>query len=46
MTPAAGSSQLLAFIKFLRGKDVPVSPADTLDAVHAAGLLGLSLIHI
>ena len=40
MTPAAGSSQLLAFIKFLRGKDVPVSPADTLDAVHAAGLLG------
>ena len=40
MTSATGSSQLLAFIKFLRGKDVPVSPADTLDAVHAAGLLG------
>ncbi len=40
MTPGTGSSQLLAFIKFLRSKDVPVSPADTLDAVHAAGLLG------
>ena len=40
MTTTAGSNQLLAFIKFLRGKDVPVSPADTLDAVHAAGLLG------
>ena len=40
MTTPAGSGQLLAFIKFLRGRDVPVSPADTLDAVHAAGLLG------
>ena len=40
MTPTAGSSQLLAFIKFLRGRDIPVSPADTLDAVQAASLLG------
>ena len=40
MTLSTGSSQLLAFIKFLRSKDIPVSPADTLDAVHAAGLLG------
>lgn len=40
MTPSAGSSQLLAFIKFLRGRDIPVSPADTLDAVQAASLLG------
>ena len=40
MTSPAGSGQLLAFIKFLRGRDVPVSPADTMDAVHAAGLLG------
>ena len=37
---AAGSDQLLAFIKFLRGKDVPISPADSLDAIHVASLLG------
>lgn len=40
MNPAAGSDQLLAFIKFLRGRDIPISPADTLDAVHVASLLG------
>ena len=40
MTASAGSSQLLAFIKFLRGRNIPVSPADTLDAVQAASLLG------
>ena len=40
MNTAAGSDQLLAFIKFLRGRDIPISPADTLDAVHVASLLG------
>lgn len=40
MNVAAGSDQLLAFIKFLRGRDIPISPADTLDAVHVASLLG------
>ena len=40
MTATPGSNQLLAFIKFLRGRDIPVSPADTLDAVQAASLLG------
>ena len=40
MTATLGSNQLLAFIKFLRGRNIPVSPADTLDAVQAASLLG------
>lgn len=40
MTPSAGSDPLLAFIKFLRGRELPVSPADSLDAVHVASLLG------
>ena len=33
--PAAGFHQV-----FKRGRDIPVSPADTLDAVQAASLLG------
>lgn len=37
---SASSDQLLAFIQFLRGKRIPVSPADTLDAIEAAELLG------
>jgi len=37
---AAGSDELLTFIKFLRSSDLPISPADTLDAVHVASLLG------
>ncbi len=37
---SASSDQLLAFIQFLRGKKIPVSPADTLDAIEAAELLG------
>lgn len=40
MIASAGSDQLLTFIKFLRGHDIPISPADTLDAVHVASLLG------
>lgn len=40
MIASAGSDQLLIFIKFLRGRDIPISPADTLDAVHVASLLG------
>jgi len=40
VTASAGSDQLLTFIKFLRGRDIPISPADTLDAVHVASLLG------
>ena len=36
----AGSDQLLAFIRYLRGRDIPISPADTLDAVQAASLIG------
>ena len=40
MNAAASSDQLLAFIKFLRGRDIPISPADTLDAVHVASLIG------
>jgi uncharacterized protein with von Willebrand factor type A (vWA) domain len=39
---SASSDQLLAFIQFLRGKKIPVSPADTLDAIEAAELLGYS----
>jgi uncharacterized protein with von Willebrand factor type A (vWA) domain len=40
MAVTTGSQQLLEFIKFLRGRDVPISPADSMDAVHAASLLG------
>ena len=36
----SGSDQLLAFIKYLRGRDIPISPADSLDAVHVASLMG------
>ncbi len=39
---SAGSDQLLAFVRYLRGRDIPISPADTLDAVHAASLIGYS----
>ena len=38
----ASSDQLLAFMQYLRGKKIPVSPADTLDAIEAAELLGYS----
>lgn len=37
---ATSSDQLLAFVQYLRGKKIPVSPADTLDAVQVAELLG------
>ena len=37
---AASSDQLLAFVQYLRGKKIPVSPADTLDAVEVAELVG------
>jgi len=37
---AASSDQLLAFVHYLRGKKIPVSPADTLDAVEVAELVG------
>lgn len=42
MTPdsGSGSDQLLVFIKYLRGRDIPISPADSLDAVHVASLIG------
>ena len=36
----ASSDQLLAFVQYLRGKKIPVSPADTLDAVEVAELVG------
>ena len=36
----ASSDQLLAFVQYLRGKKIPVSPADTLGAVEAAELVG------
>ena len=39
---SASSDQLLAFMQYLRGKKIPVSPADTLDAIEAAELLGYS----
>ncbi len=40
-TPASTSSdQLLAFVQYLRGKKIPVSPADTLDAIEVAELMG------
>jgi uncharacterized protein with von Willebrand factor type A (vWA) domain len=37
---AASSDQLLAFVQYLRGRKIPVSPADTLDAVEVAELVG------
>ena len=37
---AASSDQLLAFVRYLRGKKIPVSPANTLDAVEVAELVG------
>ena len=37
---AASSDQLLAFVQYLRGKKIPVSPADTLDAIEVAELVG------
>lgn len=37
---STSSDQLLAFMQFLRGKKILVSPADTLDAIAAAELLG------
>lgn len=40
MNPSAGSEQLLEFVKFLRGRDIAISPADTLDAVQVMSLLG------
>ena len=32
--PSTSSDQLLAFVHYLRGKKIPVSPADTLDAIE------------
>ena len=37
---ATSSDQLLAFVQYLRGKKIPVSPADTLDAIEVAELVG------
>ena len=37
---AVSSDQLLAFMQYLRGQKIAVSPADTLDAVAVAELLG------
>ena len=39
-SPSASSDQLLAFVQYLRGKKIPVSPADTLDAVEVTELTG------
>ena len=39
-SPSASSDQLLTFVQYLRGKKIPVSPADTLDAVEVAELTG------
>ncbi|EED36279.1 VWA domain protein [Luminiphilus syltensis NOR5-1B] len=36
----SAGDQLLSFIRFLRGQDIPISPADSMDAVRVAGLLG------
>ena len=40
MNASIGSDRLLNFIQFLRARDVAVSPADSLDAIHVASLLG------
>ena len=40
MNASIGSDRLLHFIQFLRARDVAVSPADSLDAIHVASLLG------
>ena len=37
---SAGSDQLLSFIQYLRGKKIPVSPADTLLAFKVVGIVG------
>ena len=37
---STSSDQLLRFIQYLRGKKIPVSPADTLDAIGVAELVG------
>ena len=43
----APTERLLSFIEFLRGRDIMISPADSLVAMEVAGLVGyLSLIHI
>ena len=39
-TPTTSSDQLLAFVHYLRGKKIPVSPADTLDAIEVVELTG------
>jgi len=39
-SPSTSSDQLLAFVQYLRGRKIPVSPADTLDAVEVAELTG------
>ena len=38
--PSTSSDQLLAFVHYLRGKKIPVSPADTLDAIEVVELTG------
>ncbi len=40
MNASMGSDRLLSFVQFLRARDVAVSPADSLDAIHVASLLG------
>ena len=37
---STSSDQLLAFVHYLRGKKIPVSPADTLDAIEVVALTG------
>ena len=36
----APTDRLLAFIEFLRGRDIIISPADSLVAMEVAGLVG------
>ena len=36
----APTDRLLAFIEFLRGRDIFISPADSLVAMEVAGLVG------
>ena len=38
----APTDRLLAFIEFLRGRDIIISPADSLVAMEVAGLVGYS----
>jgi len=42
----APTDRLLAFIEFLRGRDILISPADSLVAMEAAGLELVSLFRL